>query len=67
MTDASVPEVTYNVVRSISVPAAWFLGAHGDPVAEFDHLHLDLIADGTVRWRSDRPALNAPSEEVGRG
>ncbi len=42
-------------VREISVPASWYMGAHGDPVARFDYLVLELHDDGTVTWRSDEP------------
>lgn len=41
------------VVRRISVPAQWYLGAHGDPIAQFDYLILILMADGSVRWERD--------------
>lgn len=41
------------VVRTVSLPAHYYLGAHGDPVAVFDYLHLDFMSDGTVRWRED--------------
>lgn len=53
--------ITANVVREITVPAAWYLGAHGDPVAHFDYLVLRLHDDGTVTWRSDRPESDSGS------
>jgi len=43
-----------DVVRRISVPAQWYLGAHGDPIAQFDYLILILMADGSVRWERDQ-------------
>lgn len=36
--------------RRIPIPASWYLGAHGDPVAVFDYLGLVLHPDGTVTW-----------------
>jgi hypothetical protein len=43
----------------VSIPASWYLGAHGDPVARFDYLVLQLHSDGTVTWFRD-----VPSEET---
>ncbi len=41
--------------RQVSLPASWYMGAHGDPIARFDYLVLELHDDGTVTWRSDEP------------
>lgn len=41
---------TGNEARDIAIPASWYLGAHGDPVAQFDRLVLTLHPDGTVTW-----------------
>lgn len=38
----------------VPLPVSWYLGAHGDPVARFDHIVLTLHHDGTVTWRDAR-------------
>lgn len=38
--------------RVVPLPASYYLAAHGDPVATFDYLVLDLHDDGKVTWRS---------------
>lgn len=39
--------------RDVAIPAHWYLGAGGDPIAVFDYLVLELHTDGTVTWRRD--------------
>ena len=41
---------TGNDTLDIALPASWYLGTHGDPVAQFDYLVLRLHPDGTVTW-----------------
>lgn len=41
------------IVNSVPLPAHWYLGIHGDPVATFDFLWLHLHADGTVSWTKE--------------
>ena len=54
MTDRPVPEARFTENdRLVSLPASWFLAAHGDPVAVFDYLVLVLHEDGTVTWFRD--------------
>lgn len=45
--------------RSIVLPKTWYLGAHGDPVAQFtdDSPVLLLLPGGEVRWRSIEDAI----------
>lgn len=38
-------------VRTVPLPASWYMGGHGDPIASFDRLLLDLHPDGGVTWR----------------
>lgn len=42
-------------LRRIPVPASYYLGGHGDPIAQFDHLVLLLHPDGRVTWESSDP------------
>lgn len=39
--------------RRVALPASWFLGAHGDPVAQFEGLQLVLHPDGSVTWETN--------------
>lgn len=34
----------------VALPASYRLAAHGDPVAQFEGLHLVLHPDGSVTW-----------------
>ena len=47
----------------IPLPVHWRMGAHGDPIAEFDYIVLPLHPDGSVTW-SDQSAAHeaAPGE-----
>jgi hypothetical protein len=54
-TGTKVTSIESPIVHQIAVPAAWHLGGHGDPVAEFDYLQLRLHEDGTVTWVRDAP------------
>ena len=56
MSDLTVPAspdvpASPHEIRTIPVPVAYYMGAHGDPIAEFDRLLLDLHPDGRVTWR----------------
>lgn len=42
--------MTASVVREVPLPANWYLGMHGDPIAQFDSIILRLHEDGTVTW-----------------
>ncbi len=41
--------------RVVPLAANYYMGAHGDPIATFDYLALELHPDGTVTWRSVKP------------
>lgn len=36
--------------RIVGIPVSWYMGAHGDPVAQFDRVALRLHPDGSVTW-----------------
>ena len=36
--------------RRVALPASYYLGGVGDPIAQFDHLALVLHPDGRVTW-----------------
>lgn len=38
---------------TIPLPVLWRLGAHGDPIAVFDHIVLHLWPDGSVTWTDE--------------
>ena len=37
----------------IPLPVHWRMGAHGDPIAVFDHITLHLWPDGSVTWKDE--------------
>lgn len=45
--------------RVVPLPSNYYMGAHGDPVATFDYLALELHRDGSVTWRSVKPKDDA--------
>lgn len=50
-------------VREVPLPANWYMGAHGDPIAQFDYIVLRLHPDGTVTWFDGRlPAAGGGSD-----
>ena len=36
--------------RIIGIPNTYYMGGHGDPVAQFDRTSLILHDDGSVSW-----------------
>ena len=40
----------------IPLPVHWRMGAHGDPIAEFDYITLHLWPDGSVTWKDETEA-----------
>lgn len=50
---------------TIPVPVRWRMGAHGDPIAVFDHIVLHLWPDGSVTWQDQSEAMDAgPGESL---
>ena len=43
----------------IPLPVHWRMGAHGDPIAVFDHIALHLHPDGSVTWSDQSVADEA--------
>lgn len=58
----------------IPLPVRWRMGAHGDPIAEFDYIVLHLHRDGSVTWHDELAAAqmattdaNTAAAEAARG
>ena len=57
----------------IPLPVRWRMGAHGDPIAEFDYIVLHLHRDGSVTWQDQLAAqmattdANTAAAEAARG
>jgi hypothetical protein len=47
----------------IPLPVHWRMGAHGDPIAVFDHIKLHLWPDGSVTWSDDLQAKQESTDD----
>lgn len=46
----------------VPLPAHWRVGAHGDPIAVFDHISLHLHRDGSVTWSDELQAYRTEEQ-----